>query len=162
MNNSKGKLFGIFNILDIVILIIIVSIIGVGIYVYGQYKDNQDTNTQTVEYEVEIRGVDEKFVSAINNGDFIRESVKGNNLGRVAGTSYTNATNINADFINGKYVIAEMPGKLDMVLKLTADASVTSRSVTVGGLEIRIGQKIYVKGKGYAGEGFILNVNIKE
>lgn len=162
MNNNKGKLFGIFNILDIVILIIIVSIIAAGVYFYGQYKDNQAANLQTVEYDVEIKGVDEKFIAAINDGDFIRESVKGNNLGRVAGLSYTKATNINSDFINGKYVTTEVPGKLDMVLKLTADASVTSRSVTVGGLEIRIGQKIYVKGKGYAGEGFILNVNIKE
>ncbi len=162
MSKSKGKLFGIFNILDIVILIIIALIIGVGIYAYGNYKDNQEADMQTVEYEVEIKSVDEKFISAIKNGDFIRESVKGNNLGRVAGTAYTPSTNVNADFINGKYVVAEMPGKLDLVLKLTADAKVTSRSVTVGGLEIRIGQKIYVKGKGYAGEGFILNVKIKE
>lgn len=162
MNKSRGKLFGIFNILDILILIIVVLIIGGGIYAYGQYKSNQEANRQTVEYEVEIKEVDEKFVSAINKGDFIRESVKGNNLGRVAGTSYAQATNINEDFINGRYVIAEVPGKLDLVLKLTADANVTSRSVKVGGLDIRTGKKITIKGKGYAGEGFILKVSIKE
>lgn len=162
MNNSKGKLFGIFNSIDIVIIIAIAAIIGGGIYAYGRYQDNHNSNRGTVEYQVEIKGVDEKFVSAINNGDFIRESVKGNNLGRVAGKSYTPASNINADFLNGKYVISEMPGKLDLVLKLTADAEITSKSITVGGLEIRIGQKIYVKGKGYAGEGYIINVNIKE
>lgn len=162
MNKSKGRIFGIFNILDIVIIILIAVIIGGGVYAYQRYQDNLNSNIQMVEYQVEIKGVNDKFVAAISNGDFIRESVKGNNLGRIAGKSYTDATNINSDFINGKYVVAKVPGKLDLVLKLTADAKVTSRSVTVGGLEIRIGQKIYVKGKGYAGEGYIININIKK
>lgn len=162
MGKSKGRLFGIFNVIDIIIILVVAAIIGGGIYAYERYQDNLNSNIHKVEYQVEIKGVNEKFVQAINNGDFIRESVKGNNLGRVSGKSYVPATNINSDFINGKYVVADVPGKLDLVMKLTADAKVTSRSVTVGGLEIRIGQKIYAKGKGYAGEGFIINVNIKE
>jgi hypothetical protein len=161
MSDRKGKLFGVLNIVDIVIIILVIALIVGGVYAYEKYRENLNANVETVQYQVEIKGVDEKFVAAINNGDFIRESVKGNNLGRVAGKSSVPATNINSDFINGKYVVAAVPGKLDLVLTLKADAKVTSRSINVGGLDIRIGQKIYVKGKGYAGEGFILNINFK-
>ncbi|MDF2521896.1 MAG: hypothetical protein K0R84_2524 [Clostridia bacterium] len=162
MRNSKGKLFGVFNIIDILIIIIIAVIIGGGIYAYKEYQESLSTNIKTVEYSVEIKGVDEKFVNAINNGDLIRESVKGNSLGSVSGKSFVPSTNIYSDYLNGKYVVSQVPGKLDLILTLTSDAQVTDRSVSVGGLEIRIGQKIYVKGKGYAGEGFVINMNIKE
>ena len=151
-----------FNLLDIIIVIVIVGLIGGGWYAYSNYTDNQQKNKRAVEYQVEIKGVDQSFVDAIKQGDPLRESVKGNNLGKMLDKTVVAAANVNTDFLNGKYVAVVVPDKLDVVLNISAEAEVSEKSITVGGLEIKIGQKIFVKGKGYAKEGYLLNINIKE
>lgn len=151
-----------FNLLDLLIVVVIIAILGGGWYVYSKYIDAQQKNKTAIEYEVELKGVDENFLNAIAKGDPLRESVKGNNLGFVEQKLVVPASNINTDFLNGRYVAVPVPDKQDLILKISAVASVSDRSITVGGLEIKIGQKIFVKGKGYAKEGYVLNIDIKE
>jgi hypothetical protein len=151
-----------FNVLDIVIIIVVLVLLVGGWYAYSQYTENQQKNKRTVEYQVELKGVDQSFVNAITQGDLLRESVKGNNLGVMAGKNVVAAANINTDFLNGKYVAVTVPDKLDVILNISAVAEVTEKSINVGGLEIKIGQKIFVRGKGYAKEGYLLNIDIKE
>lgn len=163
MNKEKAnKTHRRFNLLDILIIIIVVALIGGGWYVYSRYTEGLNQNKRAVEYQVELKGVDQSFVDAINQGDPLRESVKGNNLGQVASKSVMAASNVNTDFLIGKYVEVPVPDKLDVILNITSEAEVSEKSIVVGGLEIKIGQKIFVKGKGYAKEGYLLNIDIKE
>lgn len=151
-----------FNLLDAFILLVAAAVLIGGWYAYSTYNENLQKNKRAVEYTVEIKGVDQNFVDAITKGDPLRESVKGNALGYVADKTYKAATNINTDYLNGKYVAVNVPNKLDLVLKISAVAEVSERSISVGGLEIKIGQNLFVKGKGYANQGYILNIDIKE
>jgi hypothetical protein len=163
MNKEKiNKQHRRFNLLDVIIILIVVVIIGGGLYAYSKYTEGLQKNKYAVEYQVELKGVDQNFVDAINQGDPLRESVKGNNLGIVAGKSSVAAANVNTDFLNGKYVEVPVPDKLDLILSITSEAEVSEKRIVVGGLEIKIGQKIFVKGKGYAKEGYLLNIDIKE
>ena len=151
-----------FNWLDILIIIVITALLGGGWYAYSQYTEGQQKNKRAVGYQVELKGVDQSFVNAITQGDPLRESVKGNNLGSVSGKSATATVNINTDFLNGKYVAVPVPDKLDIILNISSIAELSEKSISVGGLEIKIGQKLFVKGKGYAKEGYILNIDIEE
>lgn len=151
-----------FNVLDILIIIVIVALVGGGWFAYSKYTDNQQKNKHAVEYQVELKDVDQSFVDAITQGDLLRESVKGNNLGVMASKNVVAAANINTDFLNGKYVAVTVPDKLDVILNISAVAEISEKSINVGGLEIKIGQKIFVRGKGYAKEGYLLNIDIKE
>lgn len=163
MNKEKAnKTHRRFNLLDILIIIIVVALIGGGWYVYSRYTEGLNQNKRAVEYQVELKGVDQSFVDAINQGDPLRESIKGNNLGHVASKIAMAASNVNTDFLIGKYVEVPVPDKLDVILNITSEAEVSEKSIVVGGLEIKIGQKIFVKGKGYAKEGYLLNIDIKE
>jgi hypothetical protein len=151
-----------FNLLDFFIIIVFVAVIGGGLYLYNQYTEGLKRSTYAVEYQVELRAVDQSFVDAITKGDLLRESVKGNTLGRVADMTYKDSYNINIDYLAGKYVETAVPDKLDVILTIASPASVSERSIIVGGLEIKIGHKLFVKGKGYAREGYILNIVVKE
>jgi len=158
--NSKSRKG--LNLLDILIIIVVAAVIGGGWYLYSQYTAASQLNKHVVEYKVELKGVDQAFVNAVAKGDLLRESVKGNNLGKVADMTSAPASNINTDFLNGKYVEVPVPDKYDMILTIYSEAAMSDRSITVGGLEIKIGQKLFVKGKGYAREGYILNIDIKK
>lgn len=151
-----------FNFLDIFIIVIVVAVIGGGWFAYRNYTQNQQANMYDAEYQVEIKGVEQSFVDAITKGDALRESIKGNALGTVVDIAATPATNVNTDYLNGRFVEVPVPNKLDLVLKIRSKAVMTEQSITVGGLTIKIGQRLYVKGKGYANQGYILNIDIKE
>ncbi|OGO78481.1 MAG: hypothetical protein A2Y23_06725 [Clostridiales bacterium GWB2_37_7] len=159
---EKNKVHKGFNLLDIFIILVIVGLLGGGWYVYSQYTEGLQKNKQAIEYQVEFKGVDQNFVDAISKGDLLRESVKGNNLGYMEEKIVVEATNINIDFFNGQYKEVILPNKLDVILNISSEAEITERSIAVGGLGIKIGQRLFVKGKGYAKDGFILNIDIKE
>ncbi len=150
------------NLLDIFIIVIVAALIGGGWYVYHNYTQNQRQNMVDAEYQVEIKGVDQSFVDSITKGDDLRESIKGNALGNVEAIEVTPASNVNTDYLNGRFVAVPVPNKLDLVLKIQSKAVVTDQSISVGGLTIKIGQRLYIKGKGYANQGYILNIDIKE
>lgn len=151
-----------FNLLDAFIVLVIVVLIGGGWYVYEKQTENMQKNKQVIDYTVELKAVTQSFADAIKTGDLIRESIRGNTLGYVEEVTSAPATEITTDYINGKYVNAPIPNKLDLMVKIKSEAMVSEKSISVGGLEIKIGQKLAIKGKGYANQGFILNINIKE
>lgn len=151
-----------FNLLDIFIILVVLVLVGGGWIAYSNYTRNQQANMHEAEYQVEIKGVDQSFVDSITKGDALRESIKGNALGTVADVIAVPASNVNTDYLNGKFVMVPVPNKLDLVLKIKSPAVITEKSISVGGLTIKIGQRLYIKGKGYANQGYILNIDIKE
>jgi len=158
--DKKGRLFGKINIIDLIIVLLIAAI-GFGAYgIFFGGKEKQVLQTSKVVYDFEITNVNKDFVDAINPGDPIRNSVRGNDLGTVVGKAARQATMLNEDLVNGRYVIAEVPNAYDVVITIEANANVTPANIIVGGDEIKVGKKFYIKGKGYANQGFITRISL--
>ena len=54
--------------------------------------------------------------------------------------------------------MGEDPTLYDIVVTVTADALDTETAVSFSGTEIRVGDETAVRGKGFAGYGFITNL----
>ena len=65
---------------------------------------------------------------------------------------------LNEDLVNGRYVIAEVPNAYDVVITIEAAATITPTNVIVDGQEIKVGKKFFIKGKGYANQGFVIRM----
>lgn len=158
--DSKGRLFGKINIVDLLIVLLIISIAG-GIYiVFFGGSDKQVVETRKVVYDFEITNVNMEFIDAITPGDPIRDSTRGNELGTVVSKTSRNATMLNEDLINGRYVIADVPDAYDVVITIEAKANITPANIIVGGAEVKVGKKFFIKGKGYANQGFVTKMTL--
>lgn len=158
--DSKGRLFGKINIVDLLIVLLIISIAG-GIYlVFFGGSDKQVVETRKVVYDFEITNVNMEFIDAITPGDPIRDSTRGNELGTVVSKTSRNATMLNEDIINGRYVIADVPDAYDVVITIEAKANITPANIIVGGAEVKVGKKFFIKGKGYANQGFVTKMTL--
>jgi len=158
--DGKGRLFGKINIIDLLIVLLVIAIAG-GVYlVFFGGSDKQVVETSKVIYDFEITNVNKDFVDAINMGDFIRDSTRGNELGTVVSKAPRKATMLNEDLINGRYIIAEVPDAYDVVITIEADADITPANIIVGGAEIKVGKKFFIKGKGYANQGFVTKITL--
>ncbi|HWQ29596.1 MAG TPA: DUF4330 domain-containing protein [Negativicutes bacterium] len=158
--DKKGRLFGKINIVDLSIVLILLLLAGGVYYVFFGGSSKQVTATNKVVYEFEITNVNKDFVDAITDGDPIRDSVRGNELGTVTGKVERPATMLNEDLINGRYVIAKVPDAYDVAITIEAQANITPANVIVGGAEVKVGKKFFIKGKGYANQGFVTKMTL--
>ncbi len=158
--DGKGRLFGKINIVDLLIIVLVLS---VAVAAYGFFfggNEKQVLDTAKVVYDFEITNVNQDFIDAIVPGGPIRDSVRGNDLGRVVGKESRNATMLNEDLINGRYVIADVPDAYDVVITIEADANITPANIIVGGAEVKVGKKFFIKGKGFANQGFVTKITL--
>lgn len=160
---EKGKGF---NIVDWLIVLIIAAL-AVGVYVQFFAKDSSAAvdvrhKTSKVRYDIEIRNVTKDFAEAVKLGEPIRDSVKGNNLGVVADSVSYPASMINMDAVQGKFVKVQIADLYDVRITIEADANVTPTDILVDGTDIRVGKRLTVKGKGYAGVSFVLKVDLEQ
>jgi hypothetical protein len=146
--DRKGRLFGKINIVDLLIVLLTIAIVGGVYFVFFGGADKQVTNVNT------------DFVDAINIGDPIRDSIRGNELGTLTSKASRPATMLNEDLANGRYVIADVPNSYDVVITIEAKAKITPANIIVGGAEVKVGKKFFIKGKGYANQGFVTKMTL--
>lgn len=156
--DGKGRLFGKINPVDLLIVLLIISVAGGAYIVFFRNSGNKVTETGKLVYEFEITNVNMDFIDAINPGDPIRDSTRGNELGTVVSKTSRKATMLNEDLLNGRYVIADVPDAYDVVITIEANANITPANIIVGGAEVKVGKKFFIKGKGYANQGFVIKM----
>lgn len=159
--DKKGRLLGKLNIVDFIIILVILSLAGGVYFVFFGGSDKQVVETSKIVYEFEITNVNKDFVDAITPGDPIRDNVRGNELGTVVSKTSKDATMLNEDLINGRYVIAEVPDAYDVVITIEGEANITPANIIVGGAEVKVGKKFSIKGKGYANQGFVTKITLE-
>ncbi len=160
--DKKGRLFGKLSIIDLAIVLVLILVVGVGYTMFFAGGKNVDSTNNLVEYDIEITLKTKEYADVIKVGDDIRDSVKGNYLGKVIDVQVMPSTKVTEDLENGKYIQAEVPNRYDIVLTLEANGMVTSSSIAAEGSQIAVGKRMYIKGKGYASEGYILAIRYEE
>ncbi|MGE5632711.1 MAG: DUF4330 domain-containing protein [Caulobacteraceae bacterium] len=158
--DKKGRLFGKINIIDLLIVLLVIAVAAGAYIVLFNGNGKQASESSKVIYDFEITNVNKDFVDAINPGDPIRDSVRGNDLGTVVSKSAKSATMLNEDLINGRYVIADVPDAYDVTITIEANATITPANVIIGGAEVKVGKKFFIKGKGYANQGFVTKMSL--
>ncbi len=160
LKDNKGKSFGKLNMVDFIIILVLLALVGGVYYVFFGGSDKQVVETSKVLYEFEITNVNKAFVDAITPGDPIRDNIRGNEIGKVVSKASRNATMLNEDLINGRYVIADVPDMYDVVITIEGQANITPANIIVGGAEIKVGKRFSIKGKGYANQGFVTKITL--
>lgn len=161
LKDNKGKGFGKLNMVDFIIILVLLALVGGVYYVFFGGSDKQVVETSKILYEFEVTNVNKAFVDAITPGDPIRDNIRGNEIGKVVSKASRNATMLNEDLINGRYVIADVPDMYDVVITIEGQANITPANIIVGGAEIKVGKKFSIKGKGYANQGFVTKITLQ-
>lgn len=146
-NNSAVKQKKIkrkFNVVDFLVLVLIVAIIGVAIYAvvyWANIKSLWATSTTDLQYAVELRGVDQKFVDKIKNGDAVTDAVSKNQLGIV---DRVDKIEKYTTFSEGTLV--EHPDKFNITVYISATAEYEQGvGYTVNGRRIAVGEIIEMR-----------------
>ena len=161
--NEKGKLFGIINLADLLVLLLIVAVVaGVGVKLFGAQVQNKVAPQVECIAEVDIIGVAPRILNEIERQDLAGEQL-------VSGNEYLNASIeevwfedyvIQTPLQNGEIVNSKDPSKKDVIVKIKTTVPQGTASTKVGSQELRAGKTFIVKTQRFECSGTIRYVEI--
>ncbi|NLX61108.1 MAG: DUF4330 domain-containing protein [Tissierellia bacterium] len=157
--DNKGKLFGIINVVDLVVILLVALVL------YGGFTRLKKSPTAEAESKkalvtLEISDVRNATVDGIQVGDPLYHYDKGTFFGTIVDKK-VEPYKEPVESGDGRWVLAEVPGKYVVTLTVEAEAKDTEDVVIIGGEHTRIGTQFKLKNKKIAVFTTILGVEVK-
>ncbi len=155
---EKGKLFGLLNIVDIiVILLVVAAVVGVGAKTSVLRKMTAKSTVSLVRTQVFIDDILPVSAAAPQVGDIVMELSSGEELGVVKEVKVEDHVEKASD-AQGNWHMNPVPGRKSVTLTLEGELTAYNHQFRVGQADIKIGSKITITSDLYQFEGVIIGV----
>ena len=145
------------NLFDGIVILAALAIGGVMLWMQmkpAASAENGEPAAASMRYTILLQKTVPGTGALVESGDELVDVVKNMALGNVVSTTVMPATDSIIDEDAKAYVTAEIPGYEDVEIVVESTATYGEEKVTLGsGYEVRVGEKIYVRGPGYLGSG---------
>ena len=151
MTDNKGRLFGLINVVDLLILLIVAGIAIVGYqFLNSGIAAPAEQKTQLVTMEITKKR--ESFCKSIKIGDEVIEKVNNVPYGIVKAVSYKPAEETVASELDGKVKKVSVPERFDATIVLEVPVQES----------VQVGKLLSLKAKHFTGSGYVLAVEAVE
>ena len=159
--NDKGKLFGLINVVDLIIVIAVVLVVGAIIWqLVGNQVNEVVSNKVEVKAELVVEDVTPEFVEEV-----IRQDLIGQRL--VSGSAYL-AAKISDIWVEDRQVIIQNEGNLIEVIDPSnknihfniTTAVADTASFKIGVQELKLGKTIILKTQTFESDAKILAIDV--
>lgn len=155
------------NLIDGLIILIIAIVLAVGIYFIAGRNGSagSDENASKIaEYKIQFvereKVVADMFTAAKENGETVWVGEKERAEAVITDVLIELARKQTTDAENEKVVMAEIPELYDVTVTLRSAGQETETEIHAGGTAIHVGEETSVKGKGFAGYGFVTDLKL--
>lgn len=159
---KNGKLFGLVNIIDLLAIVVVAVAVWLVLpsFVGSANSDIMVARgtPKTVYFTLELPQTSMEFFDKVEIGDQINDNIRGYYYGVVEDVRYEPAKKVMADIENGTYKYEEVPDKIDVYLTVKANGTESDMEITAEGQPIKFGGTLTVKGKGYVGAGYVVEL----
>lgn len=159
--DRKGRLFEKVSIIDLTIVVVVVL---AAIFLYrfifgGSTVMEAEDQKETITYTVEFQKVNEAFGDMPQPGGAAFNSSKSYFIGTIVGSETMPYVAAVENYGEGSFELAEHEGLYTVLLTIEAEADVDPYGFMVGRQIIKVGERVPVKGKGFASYGYIVAIN---
>ncbi len=150
MSNKKWTLID-----TLIVLLVIVAGVAL-VKVFGTASAKGDT--KTVCAVVLLAKEDPVVKDAITIGDTVTISLTEKDSGILKDVRVEDATELSFNAIEGKYAVEPIEGKVDIFATVELEVVENDYGITCGSSVVKVGEKMPFRGKGYALEGFVVEI----
>jgi len=144
------------NLFDIVVILFLIAAAVVG---YKLLNKETVSEMKTIRYTIELSDNPVGFSENINVGDDITDNIKNYYMGKVVDIKTVPYTDLIPDTENGVIRESVIPDRETNILTLEAQVVESGSDFKVNGYYVvRCGLEVAAKGNGYAGRGYILDI----
>ncbi len=158
------------NLLDILIIGAVVLVLALGVFILtGNSGSNTPSvvapqnTTATLDFQIKDADLSlgEKFQQGAENNAPVWVGIKERFEGKIVDVKVTPAEKPGDDIYGGNAVIAKSQVLYDITVTIEAPAVETESAITSSGTAIRVGEQTAVRGKGFAGFGYIIGLTTR-
>ncbi len=157
MERNEGRFRLKLNLFDGIVILIALAVAAVLLWTRmkpAAAAPEGAPASATTQYTIRLQKTLPGTGDLIKAGDRLVDVVKNFELGTVVSAAAMPATDSIINEEEKSYVTAEIPGYEDVDIVVEANVTYGEEKVLVGsGYELRVGEKIYVRGPGYLGSG---------
>lgn len=157
--DEKGRLFGKFNIIDIlIVLVVLAAFVGVN-YKLGLIKkfSSSDVNVKKPIVKIWIKNISRYTVDSIKEGDTLKELKSNTAFGKIIAIEVKPTKDVGVD-LEGKWVISEVPEKNDVFLTVEAFNPPVNGDVKLGSKDAKAGASIDIVGPKFQVNSYVIGV----
>ena len=162
--DDKGRIFGLVNIIDLIVLVFVVALVLGGAYrIYGPRQDGnifQQTG-DAVLMKGRVFDVSQYTVDVIRKGDIVIDTVAQMPFGEIVAVEAVPHRRL-VDTADGKVVLSEVPERFDVILSIKGAAQVSAYAIRIASHDVRVGNRIVLGGREYMIATTILQVEVLE
>jgi hypothetical protein len=158
--DSKKRVFGIINLLDLMLLLVVAIFIIGGMTRVKTYETVAVNNLDSMDITLTAEDVSEGLIAEIKEGDSLVFSVKGSYFGLVKSIEKLPHMEL-VTLQDGRQHYMNIPGMYDVQLVVTADVKVDESGVMVSGNQVYIGQENRLKSRLYVFDTMIDSFDIE-
>ena len=154
------KLFGVFNIVDIILILLVIAAAAVGAKMFLGGGSSADTAEETKTYSYVVMGqqvLDETADFPVVGGNAYNSSTSAY-LGTVKEVATEEFTETVYDKDTSKFHKVPVEGYSNIYVTIEGPGTETEKDITVNGTTVKTGMELNVKGKGYAFKGIVVEV----
>lgn len=147
-----------FNWVDAVIVLLVLLAAASALLLRGKSTGSLQ-KTSTMRYTVELKNVPQETVDRLVLGGSVFRSTDSVYLGTLASFKTEPYTQMEYAPGQGTFVTYPCEGRYFLYLTIENEGYETAESIVIGGVPIRVGQELFVKGKGYAGGSYVVGID---
>ncbi|MBT9140086.1 MAG: hypothetical protein DDT30_00659 [Dehalococcoidia bacterium] len=162
--DDKGKVFGLINIIDLIVLIFVVALVLGGAYrIYGP-RQNGDIFQQegdAVQLKGRVFDVSQYTTNVIQKGDILIDTAARLPFGEIISVETVPHRRL-VDTAEGKVMLSEVPERFDVILSIKGRAQLSEYAIRIASHDVRVGSRIVLGARDYMVATTILRVEVLE
>lgn len=157
--DEKGKLFGLINIIDLLIIVVLVFAI---VFAAKRYfiKPDESKMMRHATLTFEIKDVRDITLKALHEGDDLYWTDRSTPIGKI--TKLESMPHDEALAHEGEWVFRPVPGKYDVAITVDATVKDDANAYWATGEQVRAGVKYSIKTKYISMESFLIGLDVDE
>ncbi len=156
--DSKGKVFGLINIIDLLVILLIVAV--VGRFTLKQKQKSAGAVTTNIEVVLHVKEVRDATTNVVKVGDIVKETKSNAVLGKVMNVEIKPSDTL-VETADGRIVVYPNPVYKDMLITLVGSGSAGENAIVLGSNEIRVGTSLQLKTNMYSVTTTVMSINVQ-
>lgn len=166
-NTQKGKnqkKFR-FNFIDFLVILTVLLLCAIALSFFSPasvFDKLSKKNEVTIQYTVELLGVDEDFIEKIKEENTVVDSVSKNSLGKVKAVDASTPHSVLLyDQTSDAGVLSQYPDKYNVLVTIeTVCDYAQTEGYSVNGKRIAVGENMSLRFPDYTGEGYCISISV--
>lgn len=156
--DNKGKVFGLINVIDLLVILLIVAV--VGRFTLKQKQKSAGAVTKSIEVVLHVKEVRDATADVVKVGDIVKETKSNAVLGKISDVKVQPSETL-VETADGRVVVYPNPVFKDMYITLIGSGSAGENAIVLGSNEIRVGTALQLKTNLYSVTTTVMDINVK-